>query len=71
MFNYKLFKAKILIKGSSVETLSQALGISTVTFYRKVNNDGSFYRNEIIIIARELDLTEEEIKDIFFAEKLA
>lgn len=68
MFDQNKLKAKMLIAGKDVEQLSRALGISVVTFYRKLNNNGSFYRNEIIIIADELKLTETEINDIFFAE---
>lgn len=68
MFDQNKLKAKMLIADKDVEQLSRALGISVVTFYRKLNNNGSFYRNEIIIIADELKLTETEINDIFFAE---
>lgn len=71
MFNKNKLKAKMLSVNKDSDEIARALGISPVTFYRKMNNDGSFYRNEILIMSTVLGLTDDEIKEIFFAERLA
>lgn len=69
MFNEKLLKAQMVLKGVSNKELSEALGINESTLYRKIKADGNFNREEIKTIISVLDI--ENPYDIFFAEELA
>lgn len=66
MLKINKLKSKIIEKETTVEALSSKIGISSSTFYRKMEKD-TFYLKEVHAIARELQLTLEEIADIFFA----
>lgn len=61
------------IKGITFKELSDFIGINITTFYNKVNNykDREFYRNEIVLICEKLNLSKEQMLEIFFDEKLA
>lgn len=68
MFNGDKLAGAMAEKRCSVEKMSNALGINPATFYRKRTGESEFTRNEIQIIAHTLDLTTEEIRNIFFAD---
>ena len=65
--------AAIIERGTSVEKLSKTMGINKSTFYKKMEKDNhaDFYRRELIAIQRELNLTDDEMTAIFFAEQVA
>lgn len=65
MFNQNKLKAQMVLKGKSARELCKALDINESTFYRKLNNDGSFTREEISVIAKELEI--KDLADIFFS----
>lgn len=65
MFNQNKLKAQMVLKGKSAKDLCEALKINESTFYRKLNNDGSFTREQIGVIAKELEI--EDLADIFFS----
>lgn len=71
MFNKNLFKAKLIEKGIPVLKICNETGICQATFYRKITRDGDFSRFEIEKIAMVLELSIEEVNNIFFALKLA
>lgn len=48
--------------------LCEAIGIDYTTFYRKVNGQTDFTRDEISAIARELKLSDEQIIELFFKD---
>ena len=52
----------------SARDLSKAMNINEATFYRKLNDDGRFTRDEIGTMLQMLKI--EDPTDIFFAEKL-
>lgn len=69
MFDGNRLKAQMVLKNVSTKKLCEALQINESTFYRKMQNDGSFNRQEIATIIRLLDI--EHPEDIFFTNELA
>lgn len=71
--NTNKLMAKIVERGTSVERLSYIMGINKSTFYKKLNKDyhADFYRREMIMIRNELNLTNDEMTAIFFADNVA
>lgn len=65
MFNRRRLQAQMVLKDINAKKLSEALGINESTFYRKMNNDGDFSRQEINTIVEVLEI--ENPVDIFFA----
>lgn len=51
--------------------LSKAIGIDPTTFSRKLNGHTEFVQGEIACIARTLELSGEQVVDIFFAEEVS
>lgn len=66
MLKINKLKAKIIEKETSIEELSKIISVNKSTFHRKMRKN-SFFVNEVDAIAKALDLTTEEITDIFFA----
>ncbi|MGI6607553.1 MAG: helix-turn-helix domain-containing protein [Erysipelotrichaceae bacterium] len=62
-------KAKCIEKDVGFDELSQVLGISVSTFYRKISNV-TFTIKEVRSLAEHLKLTEDEILFIFFDKML-
>ena len=67
MFNRNKLKGRIIEAGYTIEQLAGLIGVNPATFYRKMAQSSEFTRNEILAIKLVLDLTNEEINDIFFA----
>ena len=68
MFDGMLLKEKIREGGYTTKTLAFLMGINYVTLYRKVNGDSEFTRNEICSMINILNLSDDEVKEIFFSE---
>ena len=64
-------KGKIIEKGYSMKSFSSAVGISSVSLYRKMKGIREFDRNEIEKIVELLSLENEQIVDIFFNKKVS
>ena len=71
MFNERLFRAKVVFKGLTLAEVAKAIGINEATLSRKIKNNGSFTREEIAKLILTLDLTTEEVAEIFFANNIA
>lgn len=69
MFNKNKFKAQLVLSGITAKELAQKLGIDESTFYRKINEEGRFSRQEINTIIEVLKI--ENPMEIFFADSLA
>ena len=70
--NVAKFKAAIVERGTSVEGLADAIGVSKATIYRKINAGGDdFTIGEVLSIAKALRLTTDEGQQIFFARNVA
>lgn len=67
MFNKNKLNAKIIEKGFSVQEIAALLGINSSTLYRKMNSETDFTRNEIAMLRDHLEITLDEMNDIFFA----
>ena len=63
--NVNKLKAKCVEKGTNISELSKKVGIACGTFYRKLNED-TFAVDEARKIAEELELSHEDVMDIFF-----
>lgn len=69
MFDVKRLKAQLVLKGMTAKELAERLGMDESTFYRKMNADGAFSRQQINAMIEILDI--ENPMDIFFAAELA
>lgn len=67
MFNRNKLKGRIIEAGYTIEQLAVLIGVNPATFYRKMAQNSEFTRNEILAIKTVLNLTNEEMTDIFFA----
>ena len=68
MFNSRKLRAAMVMAGKSVRDICKALDINPSTFYRKMEKDGDFSREEISILVKELNI--DNPADIFFADSL-
>lgn len=69
MFDRKEFRAQVARSEKTNKEISEYLGIDESTLYRKVQNDGSFTREEINKLIKFLNIENPAV--IFFADKLA
>lgn len=69
MFDKKKFKAQIILAGKTLQEVADLLGVNLATLYRKMNGESDFYRSEIQILCKELNISNP--KEIFFADKIA
>ena len=65
MFNLSEFRAAVARCGMTKKEVAEALGISEVTLWRKLNRNGDFTREEINILIDRLKI--EDITAVFFA----
>lgn len=69
MFDRKEYRVAVARAEKTNKEISEYLGIDESTLYRKVQNDGSFTREEINKLIKFLDIENPAV--IFFADKLA
>ena len=69
--NVDKLRDKMSSSRKTIEALAVYLGINMSTFYRKINGESDFTRNEIMLITSFLNLTADEVFAIFFANELA
>jgi hypothetical protein len=69
--NRYLLGAKMGEKNISNAQLAKALSIDEATLYRKKSGTSDFYRREIQIIKNVLNLSDEDIRLIFFTDVVA
>ena len=69
MFDYTEFKVQVVRAHKTNKEIAEYLGIDESTLWRKLQNNGSFTREEISKLIMFLDI--EDPKPIFFAEELA
>lgn len=67
MFNKNKFRAKVYERGQTLEKVADFIGKNPATITRKLNGESEFTRNEIQQLISFLNLSDEEVKDIFFA----
>lgn len=71
MINIPKLRGKIVENEMSISDLAEKMGISKSTLYQKINGNVSFTIDEVILIAKMLDLTKDEFNNIFFADFVA
>lgn len=69
MFNYKRFKAALILNDKTLRDVSEALNINEATLYRKCHGKSEFTRKEIQEICDYLNL--ESPVGVFFDNELA
>lgn len=70
--NTNLLKSFMARHGETQESLASVLGISRVTFNRKIRNNGTdFTQGEIMAIKEHYGLSAKELDEIFFAKKVS
>lgn len=62
------FKAYLVRRGYTVQSLADELGIAACSLSYKMNNKREFKPSEIVAIKRILNMTSEERDAIFFAD---
>lgn len=67
MFKRNEFRAVLARKDMTIETIAKALNISASSVSRKMNGRSDFFRYEIEKISELLELSSDEILNIFFA----
>jgi len=65
MFNKQKFKACLVLSNKSTTEVAKHLGINRTTLYRKMNGESDFYRDEIQILCKFLNINNPS--EIFFA----
>lgn len=71
MFDRKKFHGRVIAEGYTLVTISEKMGISPVTMTRKMSRGGDFTRSELQQLRALLNLSNEDMDDIFFTEELA
>lgn len=64
--NINSLKAEIARNGLTIPTLAEKVGMNKKTLYGKIKGVSSFNLNEVSKIVDALNLTDEEMLEIFF-----
>ncbi|WP_101773734.1 helix-turn-helix domain-containing protein [Peptostreptococcus faecalis] len=67
MIDKYLLKSYMSKKRKTSKDMAEKLNINVSTFYLKMNGHRDFTRNELSIILKTLELSTEEVGNIFFA----
>lgn len=72
MVNVNKLKGKIVEAGMNIDKLSDKIGMDRSTLYRRISNNGEdFLIKEVDAIAKELQLSVNEVNAIFFSQFVA
>jgi transcriptional regulator with XRE-family HTH domain len=69
--NSKALRAELILKGKKTDEIAIEIGISKSAFYRKLKGKSSFTQKEICKLGEALDISNDKIMEIFFAEKVS
>lgn len=69
--NRNALKAKIVEMGMTIEQFCTKAGFSRTTFWRKLRGKAEFDREEMVRISKTLNLSKEEMLNIFFNKIVA
>lgn len=70
MTDTKKFEATLILKGKTKKDIAELLGVALQTVYNKINNVVDFKGKEISAIISFLELSTEEMNEIFFANSV-
>ena len=65
MFDEEKFREVLKAKNKSLQDIADILNINLATLYRKMNGTSDFFRSEMDILVKELEI--DDPKAIFFA----
>ena len=72
MVNILKLKGKIVEAGMTILSISKELNMDRSTFYRKMNEDGTYFTiKEVNIMINKLHLSFSDVQDIFFDKLVA
>lgn len=64
--NKQELSAELMRKKMTYSNIAEILGVTEMTFYRKINNMNEFKLSEIQLMASALNLDDDSIRRIFF-----
>ena len=70
MTNTSLLRRKIDESGYKLTYIAKQLGITYPGLLKKINNETEFKAGEIQTLCKLLNLTDDEMKEIFFVENV-
>lgn len=70
MTNTSDFQGKMRGRKYTLDTLSKDMGISRTALFNKIHNKQEFVASEIQNVKVLLDLTDEDVQGIFFAQSV-
>lgn len=70
MFVYNKLRGRIIEKYGSMDSFADAIGLSTVSLSKKLNNKVGISREEIIHWSELLDIPAEEYGAFYFAREV-
>lgn len=68
--NLKLLRITRIVKELSQKQLAKLIGVHELTYSRKERGEREFTRSEIDKIAKVLDLSNDEVNEIFFDSRI-
>lgn len=66
-FDYALLRSRMRVRKINVTDLAKKIGITSITLYKKFENENFFNQKEIVEICKILDIT--NIADYFFCKE--
>lgn len=66
----KIIKSKLVLLGKNVDWLAKCLDISKQALYKKLNGTTRLTLDEVRTITKVLDLSTEEVMEIFFGNEV-
>lgn len=66
-----VLRAEMVRKGINGQKMSEAIGISESAFYRKMSGATEFTLSELKAIRDTLELSHDDVYNIFFADKVS
>ena len=67
MTNTNKLKAKMAERGLNIKKLAENINMSNATLSQKLSGKVKFFQDDIRKIDKELNLTSDELKEIFFS----
>ena len=71
LFQKNEFKAEVIRREMTLESVARAINIDVASLHRKMNGTSDFYRKEIEGLIELLSLSSEDVMRIFFAREVA
>lgn len=69
--NFNALKGEIVKKGKTIKACAEEIGMASFSLERRLKGEIEFKQSEILAIAEALELTDQEIIEIFFDEEVS